>query len=142
MTAIRRPIECTGVLTGESFLPHAPPGAGPLRDHEPPAHAPCQGPAVCTRNAMGKRVLILSISAGAGHLRAAEAVEKALCALDRSLHVENYDMLEFTNKLFRQLYSKAYLDLATKAPEFLGYLYDRLDRPVKDGKDVGGDLRR
>ena len=89
---------------------------------------------------MAKRVLILSVSAGAGHLRAAEAMERAFHLVDPSLDVENYDMLDFTNQLFRRLYSKAYIDLATKAPEFVGYLYDRLDRRAKN-TDVGDGFR-
>jgi len=91
---------------------------------------------------MAKRILILSISAGAGHLRAAEATAKAFHIVDPSLQIENFDMLDFTNKLFQQLYSKAYIKLAGSAPEFVGYLYDRLDRPPRNHRDFGGDLRR
>ncbi|MHC4398594.1 MAG: MGDG synthase family glycosyltransferase [Planctomycetota bacterium] len=78
---------------------------------------------------MARRVLVLSASVGAGHLRAAEAVELALGQLDPHAVVENLDVLDFTNATFRRLYAKAYLDLANKAPHVLGYFYDRLDRP-------------
>ena len=89
---------------------------------------------------MPKRVLILSVSAGAGHLRAAQAMESAFRRIAPSIHVENYDMLDFTNQLFRRLYSRAYIHLATRAPVFLGYLYDHLDRRVKDN-DIGEEFR-
>jgi processive 1,2-diacylglycerol beta-glucosyltransferase len=74
-------------------------------------------------------VLVLSASVGAGHLRAAEAVELALRQLDPSAIVKNLDVLELTNAAFRKLYGKAYLDLVNKAPHVLGYFYDLMDRP-------------
>ncbi len=80
---------------------------------------------------MFKKVLILSASAGAGHLRAAQAVEKAFIELKAAKEVRNIDTLEYTNKIFRDLYSKAYIDMVNKAPEMLGWLYDAFDRPWK-----------
>ena len=79
---------------------------------------------------MTKRVLVLSASVGAGHLRAAQAVELALRQLDPSREVKNVDVLEFTNAAFRRLYGRAYLDLVNKAPHVLGYFYDLMDRPT------------
>jgi len=83
---------------------------------------------------MLKKVLLLSASAGAGHLRAAEAIEKAFnqakdAANREVLHV---DVLNYTNKLFRHLYSKAYIDLVNKMPEVPGWFYDKLDKPWKN----------
>jgi len=77
---------------------------------------------------MSRRVLVLSASVGAGHLRAAEAVELALRELDPQAAVENYDVLEFTNATFRKFYGRSYLDLVNQAPHVLGYFYDLLDR--------------
>jgi processive 1,2-diacylglycerol beta-glucosyltransferase len=78
------------------------------------------------------RVLILSASAGAGHLRAADAVEKAVRTTGLASEVQNVDVLRFTNQVFRHLYSKAYIDLVNRAPEVLGWLYDHLDVPGKN----------
>jgi processive 1,2-diacylglycerol beta-glucosyltransferase len=78
---------------------------------------------------MARRVLVLSASVGAGHLRAAQAVELALKELDPQAEVCNLDVLEFTNAAFRKLYGHAYLDLVNKAPHVLGYFYDLMDRP-------------
>jgi processive 1,2-diacylglycerol beta-glucosyltransferase len=75
------------------------------------------------------RLLILSASVGAGHLRAAQAVALALKAIEPEVEVKNQDALELTNKTFRRLYGQAYLDLVNRAPYVLGYLYDLLDRP-------------
>ncbi len=65
---------------------------------------------------MPRRILVLSASVGAGHLRAAEAVELALRRLDPTAVVQNLDVLDFTNAAFRQLYGRAYLDLVNRAP--------------------------
>jgi processive 1,2-diacylglycerol beta-glucosyltransferase len=77
---------------------------------------------------MPRRVLILSASVGAGHMRAAEAVELAVKELDPAASVENVDLLTLTNAVFRRVYAQAYLDLANKLPHALGYFYDLLDR--------------
>jgi processive 1,2-diacylglycerol beta-glucosyltransferase len=78
------------------------------------------------------RVLVLSASAGAGHLRAADAIEKAIRLRGLASDVQHLDVLKHTNKVFRHLYSKAYIDLVNKAPEVLGWLYDHLDDPAKN----------
>src|SRR6266404_268780 len=85
---------------------------------------------------MLKKVLLLSASAGAGHVRAAEAIEKALKEKgedkDGVEEVRHLDVLQFTNKVFRHLYSKAYIDLVNKVPEVPGWIYDKLDTPWKN----------
>jgi processive 1,2-diacylglycerol beta-glucosyltransferase len=78
---------------------------------------------------MFDRVLILSASAGAGHIRAAQAVEKAFIQLGAARELRNIDVLDYTNKLFRNLYSRTYIEMVDKAPEVLGWLYDHLDKP-------------
>jgi processive 1,2-diacylglycerol beta-glucosyltransferase len=85
---------------------------------------------------MLKRLLLLSASAGAGHVRAAEAIEKALKEKSEDKggveEVRHIDVLQFTNKVFRHLYSKAYIDLVNKLPEVPGWMYDKLDKPWKN----------
>ena len=81
---------------------------------------------------MFERVLILSASAGAGHIRAAEAIEKAITQMRAARNVRHVDTLAFTNRVFRRLYSRAYLDLVNNAPDVLGWLYDYLDQPWKN----------
>ncbi len=75
------------------------------------------------------RILVLSASVGAGHMRAAQAVELALRELAPQAVVRNIDLLELTNAAFRRIYGKAYLDLVNRAPHVLGYFYDALDQP-------------
>ncbi len=75
-----------------------------------------------------KRILVLSAAVGAGHLRAAQAVELALGQLDGEALVKNIDVLELTNAAFRRFYAQIYFDLVNKAPYVLGYVYDMMDR--------------
>lgn len=79
---------------------------------------------------MPPRILVLSASVGAGHLRAAEAVAAALHETAPDATVKNLDVLEMTNALFRRFYAKSYLDLVNKAPHVLGYFYDLLDQKL------------
>src|ERR1700720_5035859 len=77
------------------------------------------------------RVLLLSASSGAGHLGAAQALEKALSARDDCI-VEHIDAMKYASKLFQSLYHKTYISLAKRAPDVLGLLYDRTDQPWSD----------
>jgi processive 1,2-diacylglycerol beta-glucosyltransferase len=90
---------------------------------------------------MGRRILILSASVGAGHVRAAEAVELAVRELAPDATVKNVDVLTLTNALFRRVYAKAYLDLVNKSPHVLGYFYDLMDQPSRSGKNRRDRLR-
>jgi processive 1,2-diacylglycerol beta-glucosyltransferase len=81
-----------------------------------------------------KKVLILSASAGTGHVRAAAAIETVCRNTPGIGEVVNVDALSFTNKLFRDFYSKLYLALAQDAPTLLGWWYDTSDEPWKTDK--------
>ena len=78
---------------------------------------------------MPHNILVLSASVGAGHMRAAQAVELALRELAPQANVRNVDLLTLTNAAFRRVYGKAYLDLVNRAPHVLGYIYDHMDKP-------------
>ena len=90
---------------------------------------------------MTPRILVLSASVGAGHLRAAQAVELALREVAPQATVRNVDVLELTNTTFRRIYGKFYIDLVNKAPHVLGYFYDLLDQPSRSGKNRTDRLR-
>jgi len=83
------------------------------------------------QSAYGKKVLLMSASAGSGHVRAAEALETAFARDDRVGEVLNVDALQFTNKLFRDFYSKLYLSMVRSAPTVLGAFYNASDEPWK-----------
>ncbi len=82
---------------------------------------------------MLKKVLLLSASSGAGHVRAAQALEKAFKDSNDETglvcEVRHVDTLQYTNKVFRTLYSKAYIEVVTKLPGVSGWFYDKLDKP-------------
>jgi processive 1,2-diacylglycerol beta-glucosyltransferase len=75
------------------------------------------------------RVLILSASAGAGHVRAAEAVEAALGRSGAPLTIANYDVLTLITPALRKVYRDGYLEMVRRAPRLLGWLYEATDRP-------------
>ena len=81
---------------------------------------------------MFKKVLILSASAGAGHTRAAQALERAFMEMGAAEEVKHVDALEYTTKIFKAIASKAYIDLVNKAPHMLGWFYDVMDKPWKN----------
>jgi processive 1,2-diacylglycerol beta-glucosyltransferase len=90
---------------------------------------------------MAAKILILSASVGAGHMRAAEAVESAVRESAPEAVVKNVDVLTLTNALFRRVYAKAYLDLVNRSPHVLGYVYDLMDQPSRSGKNRGDRMR-
>jgi len=74
------------------------------------------------------RVLLLSASSGAGHVRAAQALEKAFLATGEC-QVEHIDVIQHVSRLFQRIYDKAYISMVRRAPELMGVLYDRTDQP-------------
>src|SRR5712664_668322 len=74
------------------------------------------------------RVLLLSATSGAGHVRAAQALEKAFLARG-DCEVEHIDALQHVSRLFQRAYDKAYISMVRRAPELMGVLYERTDQP-------------
>src|SRR5882724_685031 len=77
------------------------------------------------------RILILSASVGSGHGRAAQAIELALRERCPQARIKSIDVLNLSNPLFRRIYSRGYFDVIARAPHLIGYLYDRLDQPLR-----------
>lgn len=80
---------------------------------------------------MKQRVLIISTSAGTGHVSAGAALAKAFAQDDRVEQVAHEDALLFSNKLFRDFYSKGYTTMVRAAPTLLGWAYRSSDEPWK-----------
>ena len=76
------------------------------------------------------RVLILSASSGAGHVRAGEALRKAFDARG-GCHVEHIDAIDYVSRLFQRVYEDAYIQMVQRAPGLMGLLYDGTDQPWK-----------
>jgi processive 1,2-diacylglycerol beta-glucosyltransferase len=80
---------------------------------------------------MNPRIILLSASVGSGHNRAAQAIQLAIQKIRPDAIVEYVDVLDDTNRAFRKMYGRGYFGLVDRAPHVIGYLYDRLDQPVK-----------
>src|SRR5713226_4917265 len=78
------------------------------------------------------KVLILSASVGAGHTRAARALECAFLETGAVHEVRYLDTLEYTTTVLRAVYSKAYSYAARHLPTVTGWLYNAFDRPWRD----------
>jgi processive 1,2-diacylglycerol beta-glucosyltransferase len=87
------------------------------------------------------RILIASASVGAGHLRAAQAIELALRRLRPDAMIRNVDVLTFGTRPFRWSYSGSYRTLVRHAPQMLAWIYNRVDRPPAAGPRLWYRLR-
>lgn len=87
-----------------------------------------------------RRLLILSVSAGAGHVRAAQALEAAANSASPPLATTHLDLLTLVPRDFRKLYGEHYIRLIEKLPQLWSYLYERSDRPSRDS--LLGRLKR
>ena len=85
---------------------------------------------------MGKaaKALILSIKAGAGHLRAAEAIEAAFRETRPQVEVRNVEALEFTNPAFRRSFTGIYNTLAVGLPSVWGIVYEGMEKKDNESK--------
>ena len=70
-----------------------------------------------------KKLLILSVSAGAGHMRAAEAIRAHTELHHADVNAVHLDVMNFVNSAFRKMYAEYYITLVNKAPALWGYLY-------------------
>jgi len=77
------------------------------------------------------RILIVSVKAGAGHLKAAEAVEAAFKKYLPDVVVKNLDLLDYSNELIKYLYGKMYLDVVKAIPELYAYSYKHYESSKK-----------
>jgi len=75
-----------------------------------------------------KKILIISVSAGAGHVRAAEAVRAGLEIAAPDVSVSNIDCLQYTPFTFRKLYAGSYLSMAKRVPFLWGLIYNQAGR--------------
>jgi processive 1,2-diacylglycerol beta-glucosyltransferase len=74
------------------------------------------------------RLLILSASGGAGHVRAGQALEATCRERIPGVEVVHHDALAFCSRPTRLVVSDLYLAVVNKAPGLDRFLYERLDR--------------
>jgi processive 1,2-diacylglycerol beta-glucosyltransferase len=75
------------------------------------------------------RILIATITAGAGHVQAAAALEEAWLRAHPKDVVERIDLLTFFSPLHKKIYSDGYVKLIAHAPELWGMMFTKMDNP-------------
>ncbi|MCQ4164145.1 MGDG synthase family glycosyltransferase [Tahibacter harae] len=78
-----------------------------------------------------RRVLLLSVSAGAGHGRAAEALA-AVATAAFGAQAQHWDVMDYVPSAFRKLYTDFYLRLVDKFPALWAQLYRITDETPPD----------
>jgi processive 1,2-diacylglycerol beta-glucosyltransferase len=81
-----------------------------------------------------KKILLLSVSAGAGHTRAADAIGRNVEPSDGDVTLVHLDTMNFVTPLLRKIYTVLYIFLAKKAPLLCGLLYQIGDRANARGR--------
>jgi processive 1,2-diacylglycerol beta-glucosyltransferase len=80
----------------------------------------------------GKTILLLSVSAGAGHARAAEAIRAYAAQADPTCTLIHLDVMDYVTSGFRKIYTDFYLQLVNRAPTLWGYLYNFTNEAKRD----------
>jgi len=74
-----------------------------------------------------KKLVIFSVSAGAGHVRAAQALVATAKRCYPDVEAVHVDLMELVPQLFRKVYADSYLKVVERHPALWGYLYDKSD---------------
>jgi processive 1,2-diacylglycerol beta-glucosyltransferase len=80
---------------------------------------------------MGRRVLILAAGIGSGHNIAAGVLESCFRTAPDVETVQELDILESTNEVYRTLYDDGYFAMVDAVPWLVGWGYDAKDPPFK-----------
>lgn len=75
------------------------------------------------------RVLIATVTAGAGHLQAAAALGEVWKSQRPKDEVQTLDVLDFTSKLYRKVYVESYIKLVEHAPNLWAMVFKKTDDP-------------
>lgn len=87
-----------------------------------------------------ERILILHASVGTGHKSAANALREAF-SLNPQRVVRVEDTLDYSTPVFREAYSRSYLQLSEKAPLLWKLFYETFDTSDADMALIGNRLR-
>jgi len=80
------------------------------------------------RSKINERIIVFSVSAGSGHVRAAQALQAAAARWYPDVELMHVDLMELVPKLFRSIYTDTYIKMIEQHPALWGYLYQRTDR--------------
>src|SRR5437762_10150386 len=76
------------------------------------------------------RILIATVTAGAGHVQAAAALEETWRTLRPKDAVQRLDVLSFTPRLYRKVYVDGYVKIVEHAPELYAHVFKKTDNPA------------
>ena len=69
------------------------------------------------------KVIIFYAKYGGGHLSAARSIENCINTYYKNVNVELIDFMEYANKEFNKITTKAYAEMAKKIPQTWGKVY-------------------
>lgn len=75
------------------------------------------------------KILIVSVSAGSGHVRAANAIDSYL--ENQGHTVKHVDLMDYSKVWFKKIYADKYIDLINNHPKVWKLLFDITDKPTK-----------
>lgn len=75
-----------------------------------------------------RSIVILSVSAGSGHMSAASALRSAFREDDPAQEVVILDTFKYTSPILEKLILGAYMEMIRLAPTFYGYIYSRSEK--------------
>lgn len=75
---------------------------------------------------MNKKILIVSLGTGSGHIRAAKAIEGSVREKDPSASILNIDFLDYTRPILKSFYTGLYVRIVTLAPGLYRFLYKKV----------------
>ena len=79
-----------------------------------------------------QRILLLSVSAGAGHSRAAEALRAQAELSFPEVDAKHLDVMTLVPRSFRALYADYYIRIVERHPSVWAYLYQATDKMPRD----------
>lgn len=79
-----------------------------------------------------RTIAVFSVSAGTGHIRAAEALKATAQERFPDVSVAHIDLMTLVPPLFRRVYADSYVPLVEHHPALWGYLYQQADRRKLD----------
>lgn len=85
------------------------------------------------RGMAGKTIVVLSVPAGAGHTRVAQAIEACAAADYPDARVIHLDAMAFATARLRKVYTDFYILLIRHAPGLWRHVYRLTNRPSTDG---------
>ncbi len=75
------------------------------------------------------KILIPSVTCGGGHMQAASALEETWKIVRPEDTVRKVDVLDFTPRIYKKIYSEGYVKLIQHAPEVYSHYFEKTDDP-------------